>query len=196
MKTLIEKETELRAYFAARTAKMDKKNFMKNVSKDELTGCWIWIGSKAGKGYGTTTYNGERMSARKVAFLLFVNDGEPDPCTNITNTKNGNGCGHLTCVNPKHFNKPKGYEGDLFVINKALKRFKVTKLTKEAIIKEYRPYKVSATRLSNKYQVPLPIVYRILAGKEVPLKVERIVTQEEVDAAKYKTLHQLYKSLI
>ncbi len=188
MKTLIEKEAELKAYFAARTAKMNKKNFMKNVSKCDVSECWMWTGAKAGIGYGTIQIDGKKTSARKVAFGLFV--GTLVEGVNVTST-----CGHPACVNPKHFNKPLGYAGDYFFI-KTNKRFKISAAAKEAILKEYKPYKMSAIRLSNKYQVPLPIVYRILAGKPVPVKVERVVTQEEADASKYKTLHQLYKSLI
>lgn len=60
------------------------------------TACWLWLGSRAGKGYGTVWAEGRHQYVHRLAYELIVGPIAPDlTVDHLCHTK--------TCVNPAHF---------------------------------------------------------------------------------------------
>ena len=73
-----------------------KKYLLKRVRRSiNPGGCWEWMGSTAGNGYGVFTYRGKRYNVRRLCYELFR---EPIP----SKKRLENSCGTYGCINPKH----------------------------------------------------------------------------------------------
>lgn len=59
------------------------------------SGCFQWIGSKLKSGYGRMEYNGHRMLAHRLSYML--NIGSINPGMEIHHK-----CNNKSCVNPNH----------------------------------------------------------------------------------------------
>jgi hypothetical protein len=71
------------------------RRFTHQVSVGHPGGCWLWIGSRRGKGYGRTFANGHIVLAHRVAYELFVG---PIPEAMVIDHL----CRNPSCVNPDH----------------------------------------------------------------------------------------------
>ncbi len=59
------------------------------------SGCWVWIGSKNGSGYGAIGYKRKRLLAHRVSLILSGGKfAEDEVCDHI--------CRNRSCVNPSH----------------------------------------------------------------------------------------------
>ena len=73
----------------------DIERFMSFVDTKNAGGCWIWTGTKTGKGYGYFCMNGKRIGAHRASFILHkqvIPDGL-QVCHK---------CDNPPCVNPDH----------------------------------------------------------------------------------------------
>jgi hypothetical protein len=43
-------------------------------SVDKSGECWLWLGSKAGAGYGKAYFKGKDILAHRLAYILFVGE--------------------------------------------------------------------------------------------------------------------------
>lgn len=84
-----------------------KERFMKYVRTSE-SGCWMWTGSINKWGYGSFIYEGKKMNAHRVSYILYkgeipeglqvghaCHDKAPECAGGIS-------CQHRRCVNPAH----------------------------------------------------------------------------------------------
>lgn len=78
----------------------DQKRFLSYVQKDESTGCWRWIGSKACTGYSNFFYNGRVWLAHRASLLIFGKVKELTPGLQVSHS-----CGTRECTNPDHLNE-------------------------------------------------------------------------------------------
>lgn len=58
-------------------------------------GCWLWTGTKRGRGYGRMTVGGKYASAHRVAYQLYCGDLADD--MHVCHK-----CDNPSCVNPDH----------------------------------------------------------------------------------------------
>lgn len=70
-----------------------KIRFFKHVHKTDS--CWIWTGSRRGRGYGGFLYRGKVAQAHRVSYELFVGPTKPD-------LQVCHSCDNPPCVNPAH----------------------------------------------------------------------------------------------
>ena len=77
---------------------LTKKHYIRFHSKYIRipNGCWIWVRSKNGKGYGTMTVNSKSYLAHRFSFLL-RNGYLPKWPRVLSHT-----CHDKSCVNPAH----------------------------------------------------------------------------------------------
>ena len=61
----------------------------------EKSGCWEWIGSKCGPGYGQFWFEGKRQMAHRVAYTLYKERVPLERQVDHT-------CRNRACVNPAH----------------------------------------------------------------------------------------------
>ena len=71
----------------------DKDRFEEKVFKTNH--CWLWIGSKHGKGYGHFRYKGKVEKAHRFSYMLYNGHIEEGLC--ILHS-----CDFPSCVNPEH----------------------------------------------------------------------------------------------
>src|SRR5712671_3499964 len=45
---------------------------IERIQYDLATGCWNWIGAKAGNGYGVVNWNGDQIYAHRFAAMLWL----------------------------------------------------------------------------------------------------------------------------
>lgn len=71
------------------------QNLQDKIMPEPMSGCWIWIGAKAGRNYGVVQYNGKMKYAHNVVREILIGkmpEGmEPDHL-----------CRLPCCVNPHH----------------------------------------------------------------------------------------------
>lgn len=76
-----------------------KERFMRNVSPEPNTGCWLWTGSLQ-KGYGAFCVDGKLNRAHRVSYVLFV--GPLHKWTGYHDVCVCHKCDVPACVNPEH----------------------------------------------------------------------------------------------
>lgn len=69
-----------------------------NRTRKATSGCHEWIGSKLKSGYGRMEYNGHRLLAHRLSYMVQI--GSIDPGMEIHHK-----CGNKSCVNPDHLSQ-------------------------------------------------------------------------------------------
>lgn len=77
-----------------------KDFILKNVEVDTDTGCWEWVKSLSGSGYGQITINKTYWSSHRLAYTLFKGDLNKDDIVRHV-------CHNPKCCNPEHLIKGK-----------------------------------------------------------------------------------------
>jgi hypothetical protein len=62
---------------------------------DRSTGCWIWLGLKSQKGYGSISYQGKGVRTHRLAWQL--TNGQIPPGMMVCHS-----CDNPSCINPDH----------------------------------------------------------------------------------------------
>lgn len=121
-----------------------EERFLKKVSPEGITGCWLWAGGYGGNGYPIMSLNGGAKKASRFAYETYKGE-----------IYVGNVIRHLchtpACVNPVHLEQ--GTQSDNVQDSLLSGRLK-QKLSDEDvlnILKEYTPYVVSLQMLADKY---------------------------------------------
>ena len=57
----------LQNIYARFLSKVDTRGFQHDV-------CWIWLGASKGNGYGNVSFNGGKIPAHRLSYILFVGD--------------------------------------------------------------------------------------------------------------------------
>ena len=136
-------------------------------SRVEITGsCWLWTGagSKIGRGYGKTTFEGKLKGAHQVAWILTY--GPIPPGYEICHT-----CDNPPCVRPDHLflGTQKDNIQDMIrkrrgIIGEASGKAKLT-TTEVVEIKQFLAAHMPIISIANKYQVCVSTIYYIKSGK-------------------------------
>jgi len=75
---------------------LNPENFMQNVEKVPFSGCWIWVGSVNGQGYGRISLTKwDNVSAHRASYMLFK--GPINKGLYVCHK-----CDVPACVNPNH----------------------------------------------------------------------------------------------
>lgn len=132
---------------------------------DRRTGCWNWMASTIGKGYGQCNVRHlKERYAHRVSYRAFRGD-IPDG-VDVLHT-----CDNLLCVNPKHLFL--GSKGDNAQDMKAKDRHLYgernteAKLTEKQVLQIHRLYKaggVSTYQLADQFGVRQGTIWKILKG--------------------------------
>lgn len=69
--------------------------FEKHVDRKTRSGCWVWTAATDRDGYGRVTWNGRRLGAHRVAYMLWAG---PIPDGLVLDHR----CRNRACVNPAH----------------------------------------------------------------------------------------------
>lgn len=69
--------------------------FNLKIERIPFGGCWVWLGSVTGNGYGHLNVNGKRTLAHRYSWEL--HRGQPPAEMNVCHT-----CDNPCCVNPDH----------------------------------------------------------------------------------------------
>lgn len=69
--------------------------FMKYVSPEPMSGCWLWTGGLGNSGYGQSSLRHKSISAHRLSYEIFV--GKIPPGFHVDHL-----CRVRLCVNPKH----------------------------------------------------------------------------------------------
>jgi len=104
------------------------QRFWDKVQPCPMSGCWLWVGSLGGDGYGIAVHEGRLVSAHRRSFAVLsgkipkglqldhlcrvrccVNPAHLEPVTQRTNSLRGVG---FTAVNAKKTHCPKGHAYD------------------------------------------------------------------------------------
>ena len=75
--------------------KLPIDRFMKKVSPEALTGCWLWTGATQTFGYGKVTVNWKSYSAHRLSWIL--HKGEIPAGMSVLHH-----CDNPACVSPSH----------------------------------------------------------------------------------------------
>lgn len=103
--------------------------FYRNVRRDTITGCWIWIGYTQ-KSYGRFSILNKSWLAHRVSYYLAY-DELPDPPYHVLHR-----CNTKLCVNPDHLYKGTDADNKLDQANTGIQYpNKIKKLTDSDILK-------------------------------------------------------------
>ena len=72
-----------------------ERRFWSRVKKENEMECWMWLGDCGANGYGRMQFNGKRLLAHRLSYMLNV--GHIDTGLVVHHK-----CGQKTCVNPLH----------------------------------------------------------------------------------------------
>lgn len=80
--------------------KNQERNFWDKVDKQSLNGCWLWIGAKARRGYGSFKIGRRQLGAHRISYLHHMGPipegiGYHGLCV-------CHHCDNPSCVNPDH----------------------------------------------------------------------------------------------
>ncbi len=78
------------------TPRLIEQRFLAKIC-EASSGCWLWVGSHAGKGYGMMRIDGELYGAHHVSWLLYRGPLPEDPDICVLHT-----CDTPPCVDPDH----------------------------------------------------------------------------------------------
>lgn len=146
-----------------------ENRFWSKVNKEGTNGCWEWIGSKRGRGYGSVSFKGKMYAAHRVSYVL----------------ANGDVLGHLhvlhkcdntACVNPDHLFLGTNTDNVKDKMEKGRHKVKPSygqdngqsKLTIDQILEiknKYIPRAYSQQKIATEYGVDQSVISRILSGK-------------------------------
>lgn len=143
--------------------------FMSRIAVHSNTGCWLWTGSKTGRGshrYGSFVHRGERKLAHRFSYEHF---NGPIPYKKVVCHK----CDVTACVNPEHLfiGTQSDNMRDCRDKNRLNHRFGTThgnnKLSEEAVLDIYNQ-KLRGTMtltLARKYNVSTGVIVSIMSGR-------------------------------
>lgn len=80
-----------------RMSPADLLRFLKMVTVEAATGCWIWQGHVDDKGYGQFHWRGRSYWAHRPAYATFVG-----PVPDGVHVDHAEPCHNPSCVNPDH----------------------------------------------------------------------------------------------
>lgn len=83
----------------ARHAPLEERFWAKVDKSRGPAGCWLWLGSRLPKGYGTLHHQGKRCYAHRIAYTLAIG---PIPEGLEIDHVYDRGCTYRHCVNPAH----------------------------------------------------------------------------------------------
>jgi hypothetical protein len=73
-----------------------QKRLLHDIELVDETFCWLWKGSKMGRGYGQITVEGKCQGAHRLAYKIFRNAAD------IAGKETHHLCGNKSCCNPWH----------------------------------------------------------------------------------------------
>ena len=72
-----------------------KERFLSHVNKDDINGCWNWIGAKSKDGYGRFWFRDKLWLAHRASYEIFI--GKIPHGMQLDHL-----CRNRSCINPKH----------------------------------------------------------------------------------------------
>lgn len=136
---------------------------MARVGPRPDSGCWMWLGSDQGKGYGNVGHEGRTQRAHRVSYKLFVGP-IPDGLHVLHK------CDVRLCVNPDHLFLGTNADNVRDMVEKGRNNFGErngnAKLTEDKVRDIRAGYELGDTvaSLSLSYQVSCTAIYDIVRG--------------------------------
>ena len=139
-----------------------EERFFKQINKDPISGCWLWIGAIGGTGYGCIKVKGRNTRAHRFSYELHY---KPIPDGFCVCHK----CDVRHCVNPDHLfigtiddNNKDRLNKNGYILPKGEKCGRAKLTEKQAIEIKYSNLKNS--ELAKKYHVSRPTISTITHG--------------------------------